>query len=55
MSTENKHKRFRVDLLAEDAEYFERIARKTGVSTPTILKLVLADAAKKEVALRPNK
>ena len=54
MSAENKHKRFRVDLLSEDAEYYEQIAKNTGVSTPTILKLVLADAAKKEVALRTN-
>jgi hypothetical protein len=52
---ENTHKRFRVDLRAEDAEYFEQLAKDSGVKPATILKLVLADAAKKQVSLRPDK
>ena len=51
---ENRHKRFRIDIKAEDAEYFEKIAEETGVPTTTVLRIVVTDAARRKFAFRPE-
>jgi hypothetical protein len=55
MPVENRHKRFRIDLLDEDAIYFESLAKVYGVKPNTLLKLVLSDAAKNKVTIRSEK
>lgn len=49
----NKHYRFRVDLRDTDANYFSQLADRLGITTTAILKMVLADAARRGVDLGP--
>ena len=50
---ENKHYRFRVDLRDTDADYFKQLADRLGTTTTAVLKMALADAARRRVDFSP--
>ena len=43
---ENQHKRYRIDLRKEEAEYFERLAEEKDVPVSLILKMQLHEIAR---------
>ena len=48
---EKQFEPFRIVLPADAAKKYRSIAERAGVSVPTILKIVLAEAAKKEIVI----
>lgn len=51
---ERQHERFRVDLPIHASILYKKIASESGVSVPTLLKLVLSDAAKNDIIIYKN-
>jgi predicted component of viral defense system (DUF524 family) len=50
--TQNQFKRYRVIVKKEDAEYFEQLAKARGITTTSLLKIILADVSQKRISIQ---